>query len=45
MDEKRALEIIRHIKETVKSWQKVAKQHNLPRNEQELIKRAFSRVF
>ncbi|MEN8121819.1 MAG: HipA domain-containing protein [Bacteroidota bacterium] len=43
--EKHALEIISHTKETVKSWQKVAKHLHLPRNEQELIKRAFSRVF
>ena len=37
-------EIIAKVKKTVKTWQEVAKHYHLPRNEQELMKRAFSRI-
>ena len=42
--ETKANEIINHIKETVKKWRKVADSLHLPRNEQEIMSRAFQKV-
>jgi serine/threonine-protein kinase HipA len=42
--EKKANEIVDHIKEIVNNWRKVADSLCLPRNEQELMSRAFRKV-
>jgi serine/threonine-protein kinase HipA len=41
LPEKRALEIIHQVKESVSSWSKHANKYNIPRIEQEIMSKAF----
>ena len=42
--EKKAIDIIMNIKDTVKPWRKVADSLHLSRNEQEIMKKAFQKI-
>lgn len=44
LSDNRVKEIIYEVKKAVKSWRNVATKYNIPRNEQELTTKAFSKI-
>jgi serine/threonine-protein kinase HipA len=44
LSEEEAIHIVRDVKGAVKHWKRVAARYNIPKNEQELKKNAFSKV-